>query len=119
MQSLERTTHFQSGAPAPANGAVAGRLAHGPASDPRPILLTSAQAAKEVFGVSERTFHNMRAQAWFTARPRVLSSRFLRWVRADLEAAALNMPTGAIPEPSHFRAARQAPSPAAAAQAKK
>ncbi len=68
------------------------------------MLLTSAQAAAEVFGVSERTFHSFRQQSWFAdvVRPRVLSPRVVRWVRAELETAALNCPTVTSPEPERL-----------------
>lgn len=68
------------------------------------VLLTSQQAAREVFGVSERKFHEFRTEDWFTAvaRPRVLGPRIVRWVRAELEAAALNCPTLTMAEPERL-----------------
>lgn len=65
------------------------------------LLMTSVQAAREVFDCSERKFHALRKEPWFTARPRVLGPRTIRWVRHELEAAALNAPAAqtAMPEP--------------------
>ena len=65
------------------------------------VLLNSAQAAREVFGCSERQFHNLRNQPWFTAKPRVLGPRTIRWARHELEAVALNAPAAQdkLPEP--------------------
>lgn len=60
-------------------------------------LLTAQQSGREVFGVSERTFHNMRKADWMP-RPIVLGPRILRWVRGELEAAALNMPRQEQPQ---------------------
>ena len=83
----------------------------------RPALLTAEQSAKEVFGVSERTFHNLRDQPWMP-RPVVLGPRILRWVRGELEAAALNMPRQQQPqsEPAQLQRRRAAqPRTAAAA----
>ena len=68
----------------------------------RPALLTAAQAACEVFGVSERTFHAMRAKG-LVPHPIQLGPRLLRWARSDLEAAVAALP-------------RQEPGPAEPAQ---
>jgi predicted DNA-binding transcriptional regulator AlpA len=67
-------------------------------------LLTAAQAAREVFGVSERTFHTLRLAPWMP-RPVVCGPRILRWVRSELETAVLNMPRQAQPaaEPPQLR----------------
>lgn len=66
------------------------------------VLITSVQAAREVFGCSERKFHALRNEPWFTAKPRVLGPRTIRWARHELEAAALNAPAAqtAMPEPA-------------------
>ena len=60
-----------------------------------PALLTAAQAA-EVFGVSERTFHSLRV-AGLTPAPVELGPRLLRWPRAELEAAVVNLPRRSAP----------------------
>ena len=57
----------------------------------RPALLTAAQAAGEIYGISERTFHVMRAQGLICA-PIVLGPRLLRWSRAELEASVASLP---------------------------
>lgn len=80
-----------------AAGPSTGATAKASATLPR-TLLTAEQAAREVFGVSERTFHNMRDAEWMP-HPVVLGPRILRWVRAELEAAALNMPRQREPQP--------------------
>lgn len=69
----------------------AGRLAAFEKRGNDAVLLTAAQAAREVFGVSERTFHVLRAQPWMPA-PVLCGARMLRWVRSELEAAVVNMP---------------------------
>ena len=65
-------------------------------------LLTTDRAAREIFGVSERTFHGFRSQPWFTAKPRALGSRTIRWVRTELQLAALNVPLAILSEPSQL-----------------
>ncbi len=55
-----------------------------------PTLLTIGQAAR-VLGVSERRFHQLRDEAWMP-RPVALSSKVIRWVRAELEAAVVAAP---------------------------
>ena len=69
----------------------------------RPALLTAAQAATEVYGVSERTFHAMRSKGLVPA-PIVLGPRLLRWARADLEAAIAALPRkeAGAPEPAQL-----------------
>ncbi|MDE2081084.1 MAG: hypothetical protein KGI90_07020 [Burkholderiales bacterium] len=66
-----------------------------PRTAPPPALLTPAQAA-EVWGVSERTFHKLRV-AGRTPQPVELGPRLLRWPRAELEAAAANLPRRSEP----------------------
>jgi predicted DNA-binding transcriptional regulator AlpA len=61
-----------------------------------PALLTAEQAAREVYGTSERTFHKMRA-AGLVPPAVVLGPRLLRWVRSELEAAVAAMPRQAAP----------------------
>jgi predicted DNA-binding transcriptional regulator AlpA len=56
-----------------------------------PALLTAEQAAREVYGTSERTFHKMR-EAGLVPPAVVLGPRLLRWVRSELEAAVQAMP---------------------------
>lgn len=65
--------------------------------------MTAEQAAREVYGVSERTFHEMRAKGLVPA-PVELGPRLLRWHRAELEAAIAAMPrrTEAAPVPSQL-----------------
>ena len=69
----------------------------------RPALLTAAQAAREVYGVSERTFHDMRAKG--LVPPAVeLGPRLLRWHRNELEAAIAAFPrrAEALPVPAQL-----------------
>lgn len=69
----------------------------------RASLLTAEQAAKEVYGVSERTFHGMRAKG--LVPPAVeLGPRLLRWHRGELEAAIAALPrvTEAKPVPAQL-----------------
>ena len=70
-----------------------------------PILL-SDDAAALVLGVSRRKFHELRQEPWMP-KPRVLGPRLLRWVRSELEQAALSIPQQqqAI-EPAHLRRAK-------------
>jgi predicted DNA-binding transcriptional regulator AlpA len=64
----------------------------------------NVKEAAELFGVSERTLHQLRREAWFPA-PHRLSTRILRWSRASLEAA--NIPTQvSVPEPAQLAAGR-------------
>jgi predicted DNA-binding transcriptional regulator AlpA len=74
------------------------------ARPPAAALLTAAQAAAEVYGTSERTFHNMR-KAGLIPPPVVLGPRLLRWVRNELEAAVQSMPRQHEPqaEPAQLR----------------
>ena len=76
---------------------IAGEKGH------RPALLTAAQAAGEVYGISERTFHAMRSKGLVPA-PIVIGPRLLRWSRADLEAAVCSLPRQApgTPEPAQL-----------------
>jgi hypothetical protein len=71
------------------------------------VLLTSAEAARLIFGVSERKFHEMRSLPWMP-QPRVLGPRLVRWVRDELEHAARNIPSDAAApaEPPQLRRAR-------------
>jgi predicted DNA-binding transcriptional regulator AlpA len=61
------------------------------AGAPATALLTAEQAAREVYGTSERTFHKMRS-AGLVPPAVVLGPRLLRWVRSELEAAVQAMP---------------------------
>lgn len=78
-----------------------------PAHQPSRVLLNAPQAAREVYGVSERQFHNLRAQG-LVPDPIVLGPRTLRWVRSELEAAAMNMPRQreAKPQPTQLALAK-------------
>ena len=78
---------------------------HEPSPQPR-TLLTAEQAARDVFGVSERTFHTLRARG-LIPDPVMLGARSLRWVRAELETAALRLPRQQPqPQPTQLRRAR-------------
>ncbi|MCP5283950.1 MAG: hypothetical protein H6933_03525 [Burkholderiaceae bacterium] len=55
------------------------------------MLLTSEQAAREMFGISERAFHALRGEPWMPT-PVTLGPRTVRWVRHELEAAVAQMP---------------------------
>jgi len=70
-------------------------------------LLTAAQAAREIFGIGERTFLELRDEEWMPL-PVVLGPRLLRWHRQELVEAAQRMPRAkrASPEPAHLRRAR-------------
>lgn len=70
------------------------------------MLLTAEQAARDVFGISERTFHTLRSRGLIPA-PVVLGERSLRWVRSELERAALELPRQQPqPQPAQLRRAR-------------
>lgn len=68
-------------------------------SPTRPALLNAEQSAREVYNVSERTFHAMR-NAGLVPAPIVLGPRMLRWSRAELEAAVAAMPRQTEPAPA-------------------
>lgn len=73
-----------------------------------PVLLNARQAA-ELIGISERTFHNLRAEPWM---PRAIEMRpgMPRWHRMELEAALRERAprqTDQPAEPAQLRAARQ------------
>jgi predicted DNA-binding transcriptional regulator AlpA len=71
-----------------------------------PTLLNIKQACAEL-GVSERKFHQLRAEPWFPA-PVVLGPRCSKFVRDELIQAARNLaPRGAAQaEPAWLAAAR-------------
>lgn len=54
-----------------------------------PVLLNDEQAAA-CLGVSVRKFHDLRAHDWMP-RPVVLGPRLLRWIRSELERAAVEL----------------------------
>jgi predicted DNA-binding transcriptional regulator AlpA len=55
------------------------------------LLLSAAEAARQVYGVSERTFHEMRRRG--LVPPAIeLSPRILRFHRAELEEWATRLP---------------------------
>ena len=83
--------------PAGASSPAPSRPRREPAS--RPALLTAEQAATEVYGVSERTFHDMRAKGLVPAAIE-LGPRLLRWHRHELEAAIAAMPRRVAPLPA-------------------
>ena len=72
-----------------------------------PVLLTERQAAA-CLGVSMRKFHDLRREPWMPA-PIVLGPRLHRWVRSEIESAAVSaMPRQSAPgdEPAHLLRAR-------------
>lgn len=79
---------------------------HAHAKPPRP-LLTAAEAAREIYGISERQFHKLREQHMVPA-PVMLGPRCLRWLRTELEAAAATLPrqTALDREPEQLRRGR-------------
>lgn len=69
------------------------------------MLLTAAQAARDVYGVSERTFHEMRKRG-LVPEAVVLGPRTFRWLRSECEQAAANLPrlgSQTAELPSHLR----------------
>lgn len=87
--------------------------ASGPAARQSPIrsasaaLLTDEQAAREVLGVSPRTFAEVMKEPWMPKAVQ-LGPRLRRWVRAELEAALVNAPRQTLraDEPAHLRRAK-------------
>ena len=72
--------------------AAPGQRAHVPAhAQILRTLLTAAQTAREVYGISERKLHDLRAKG-LVPDPVVLGERSLRWVRNECEAHALTLP---------------------------
>ena len=71
------------------------------------VLLSDSDAARTVFGVSLRKFHQLEHESWFP-RPVVLGPRLKRYVRSELEAAVVNMPRREEPasEPAQLLRAR-------------
>ena len=84
-----------------------------PASRQSPVrsasaaLLTDEQAARDVFGVSPRTFAEVLKEPWMP-KPIQLGPRLRRWSRVELEAAIVNAPRQAQPggEPAQLRRAK-------------
>lgn len=99
--------------PAPS---LSGLIHHAPAaagatsaaSKPPPVELLSARQVAALLGVSERTFHKLRHEPWWTALPIALGERSLRWRRCEVEAViATNAPRQAAqPAPAQLLAAR-------------
>lgn len=54
-------------------------------------LLTDEQAARDVLGVSPRTFAEVMKEPWM-CRPVLLGPRLRRWIRTELETALTNAP---------------------------
>lgn len=87
--------------------------AAGPATRKSPIrstnaaLLTDEQAARDVLGVSPRTFAEVMKEPWM-CKPVQLGPRLRRWVRTELEAALVNAPRQVEQgsEPAHLRRAK-------------
>lgn len=71
------------------------------------VLLSDADAARIVYGVSLRKFHQLERESWFP-RPVVLGPRLKRYVLSELEAAVVNMPRREEPatEPAQLLRAR-------------
>ena len=86
-------------------GATASSKTPPPSAKPSAALLTPAQAARDVFGISERSFHELRKSAWMP-KPVVLGPRLIRFVRAELEAACAAMPRGTVAEPGQLSRSR-------------
>lgn len=103
MQSTAEggTTHRQT----PTTGAAERSARPEPASQP-PFLNESQAAA--LFGVSQRTFADLRHEAWMP-EPMVLGPRSLRWSRDELvEAMRQRAPRGQRqPMPAHLAAAKR------------
>lgn len=87
------------------NGATTSSKTPTPFAKPFAALLTPAQAARDVFGISERSFHKLRKAAWMP-KPVVLGPRLIRFVRSELEAACAAMPCGTVPEPGQLSRSR-------------
>ncbi len=101
------------------NGMRVGHQAHNTAASPdaarrnSPVrfasaaLLTDEQAAREVLGISPRTFAEVMKESWMP-RPIQLGPRLRRWSRLELEAAIQNAPRQAEPasEPAQLRRAK-------------
>lgn len=70
-------------------------------------LLTDEQAARDVLGVSPRTFAEVMKADWMP-KPIQLGPRLRRWSRAELEAAIAHAPRQAQPggEPAQLRRAK-------------
>jgi predicted DNA-binding transcriptional regulator AlpA len=64
----------------------------------RAAALLSAEQAARVYGISERTFHELRRKGLVPA-PVELGPRLLRWVRTELEAGVAALPRQAAPAP--------------------
>lgn len=62
------------------------------------VLLSDSEAARSVFGISLRKFHQLEHEPWFP-RPILLGRRCKRHVRSELEAAVANMPRREKPAP--------------------
>lgn len=73
------------------------------------VLLSAADAARSVFGISLRKFQQLEHEPWFPRPVGVLGPRLKRYVRAELEAAVLNMPRREgphAPEPTQLLRSR-------------
>ena len=91
------------------------RLAH---YEKQPSALVNAKGAADIFGVGERKFHELRA-AGLAPPAVVLGPRLLRWVRAELIAAAATLPrqkAGHTPEPAQLALGKAAKRQRATAQ---
>jgi len=71
-----------------------------------PFLLDARQSAA-LLGVSLRRYRDLCKEPGFPSA-RILGPRSTRWIRAELEKYAVNLPVGLRDEPQHLTAARQA-----------
>lgn len=89
------------------SGAGGDRRRQSPIRSASAALLTDEQAARDVLGMSPRTFAEVMKAPWMP-KPIVLGPRMRRWVRAELEAALVNAPrqTTQGSEPAQLRRAK-------------
>lgn len=105
---IESKTSGRDGCQTPSTGAEAGLVRRqSPIRSARAALLTDEQAAREVLGISPRTFAEVMKEAWMP-RPIQLGPRLRRWARVELEAAIQNAPRQAQPgsEPAQLARAK-------------
>jgi len=82
------TTRRQSPAPVLAKPGEAAQSASQSAAR---VLLSPAETARQVFGVSLRKFQDMRKAEWMP-RPVVLGPKVIRYIRHEVVQALANMP---------------------------
>jgi predicted DNA-binding transcriptional regulator AlpA len=108
----QRMTNSESGghsvSQTPSNGKASSKATRqSPIRSANAALLNDDQAAREVLGVSPRTFAKLMGEPWMPA-PIQLGPRLRRWSRAELEAALVNAPrqAGQGGEPAQLRRAK-------------